>query len=89
MQQPFFNSIQKHTYAWNERKQQFTPRQIALAADVVASKDWVKRLEPGHYSPQPIIGEGIGNYGSAMRGREKLLIYGWIQTLYFPKGRMM
>lgn len=31
-----------HTYAWNERKRQFTPRQIALAINVLAGKEWVE-----------------------------------------------
>ena len=43
------DEVVNHTYAWNDRKRQFTPRQIALAADVVANKGWVKKLEPrGH-----------------------------------------
>ena len=29
------------TYAWNERKRQFTPRQIGIAADVLARQGWV------------------------------------------------
>lgn len=29
------------TYAWNERKQQFTPRQITLATNVMMAKGWV------------------------------------------------
>ncbi|MCB1917144.1 MAG: macro domain-containing protein [Rhodocyclaceae bacterium] len=29
------------TYAWNERKRQFTPRQIGIAAEVLATKGWV------------------------------------------------
>ena len=41
------NEVIIHTYAWNDRKRQFTPRQIALAADVVAERGWVKKLEPG------------------------------------------
>ena len=28
------------TYAWNERKRQFTPRQIGIAADVLTTKGW-------------------------------------------------
>jgi O-acetyl-ADP-ribose deacetylase (regulator of RNase III) len=35
----------KYTYAWNDRKRQFTPRQIAIAADVVAEAGLVKKLE--------------------------------------------
>jgi len=34
-----------HTYAWNDRKKQFTPRQIAIAVDVLSKKGWVKKLE--------------------------------------------
>jgi O-acetyl-ADP-ribose deacetylase (regulator of RNase III) len=36
------DEVIKHTYAWNDRKRQFTPRQIALAADVLLSKGWAK-----------------------------------------------
>jgi len=32
------------THAWNERKRQFTPRQIALAADVLSHKGWIAPL---------------------------------------------
>ena len=32
--------VVRHTHAWNERKRQFTPRQIALAADVLIGKGW-------------------------------------------------
>lgn len=31
-----------HTYAWNDRKKQFTPRQIAIAVEVLLRKGWVK-----------------------------------------------
>jgi len=41
------SEVIKLTYAWNDHKRQFTPRQIALAADVVAERGWVKKLEPG------------------------------------------
>ena len=34
-----------HTYAWNDHKRQFTHRQIALAADVLAEKGWVEKLK--------------------------------------------
>jgi hypothetical protein len=33
------------TYAWNPRKQQFTPRQIDIALDVLARKGWIEPLE--------------------------------------------
>ena len=42
------NSVEdviQRTYAWNERKRQFTPRQIALAADVLARNGWVAALD--------------------------------------------
>lgn len=35
--------VVQHTYAWNERKRQFTPRQIALAVEVLSNKGWVAR----------------------------------------------
>lgn len=37
------DDVVSHTYAWNDRKQQFTPRQIALAADVLSDKGWAKK----------------------------------------------
>lgn len=39
------DEVVKHTYEWSEHKRQFTRRQIAIAASVVADKGWVKRLE--------------------------------------------
>jgi len=33
------------TYAWNERKHQFTPRQIGIAATVLTNRGWVNPLE--------------------------------------------
>jgi O-acetyl-ADP-ribose deacetylase (regulator of RNase III) len=35
--------VVNHTYAWNERKRQFTPRQIALAVEVLSRKNWVAK----------------------------------------------
>lgn len=35
-----------HTYAWNDRKRQFTLRQITLAVDVLSNKGWAEKLEP-------------------------------------------
>ena len=32
------------TYAWNDRKRQFTPRQIGIAVDVLTSKHWLPPL---------------------------------------------
>ena len=31
-------------YAWNDRKRQFTPRQIALALDILIKKGWIDNL---------------------------------------------
>lgn len=39
------DEIVKHTYDWNEHKRQFTHRQIAIAARVIADKGWSKALE--------------------------------------------
>lgn len=33
-----------HTYAWNERKKQFSPRQITLAVDVLSRKGWINMV---------------------------------------------
>jgi len=34
-------TLVEQTYAWNERKRRFTPRQIGLAADVLARQGWI------------------------------------------------
>lgn len=39
------DDVISYTYAWNERKRQFTPRQIALAVDVLSNKCWVAKLK--------------------------------------------
>lgn len=39
------DEVLHQTYAWNHRKQQFTPRQIALAVDVLSKKGWINRIE--------------------------------------------
>ncbi len=36
--------VVSHIYAWNERKRQFTRRQIALTADVLFQKKWIGML---------------------------------------------
>lgn len=41
----FVEEVVSRTYAWNERKRQFTPRQIALAANVLTQKGWVDGIE--------------------------------------------
>jgi len=33
------------TYAWSRHKRQHSPRQIALAADVLAQKGWIRRVQ--------------------------------------------
>lgn len=35
------DEVIRHTYEWNNRKKQFTPRQISLAVDVLSKKGWV------------------------------------------------
>lgn len=42
------DEVVRHTYAWNERKRQFMPRQIALAADVLIDKGWSAPLLTGN-----------------------------------------
>ena len=34
-------AIERETYAWNSRKRQFTPGQIALAAERLRREGWV------------------------------------------------
>ncbi len=36
------DDVVRQTYAWAERKRQFTPRQIVLAVDVLANKGWAR-----------------------------------------------
>lgn len=38
------NDVIGLTYAWNVRKRQFSPRQIELALDVLASKNWIEEF---------------------------------------------
>jgi hypothetical protein len=37
--------VEKQIYAWNRRKRQFSPRQIALAVDVLSRKGWIDGVE--------------------------------------------
>lgn len=37
------DDVIRHTYDWNKRKEQFTPRQITLAVEILSSKGWVKK----------------------------------------------
>ncbi len=36
------DDVVRQTYAWAERKRQFTPRQIGLAVELLANKGWVR-----------------------------------------------
>lgn len=38
------SDIVRHTYSWNAHKRQFTPRQIALAVNVVENLGWVNKV---------------------------------------------
>lgn len=40
------NEVIEHTYAWNERKRQFTERQIGLAVDVLTRQGWIAEMKP-------------------------------------------
>ena len=44
------SDVKKQTYAWNDRKQQFTPRQIAITVDVLARNGWVNEIENQEYA---------------------------------------
>jgi len=39
-----FEEVVSHTYDWNDRKRQFTQRQIVLAANVLMQKGWIDRI---------------------------------------------
>ena len=39
------SEVVSRTYAWSNRKRQFTPRQIAIAVDVLTRKRWISQLE--------------------------------------------
>jgi hypothetical protein len=41
---PTVQDVVARTYAWNDRKRQFTPRQIGIAVDVLTEKGWVEPL---------------------------------------------
>lgn len=38
------DDVVRHVHAWNERKQQFSPRQIGIAIDVLTQKHWLEPL---------------------------------------------
>jgi hypothetical protein len=35
------------TYAWNDRKRRFSPRQVTVALNVLAEKGWLTAAAPG------------------------------------------
>jgi len=39
-----YENVRKQTYAWNERKKQFTDRQIKIASEVLTDKGWISPL---------------------------------------------
>lgn len=43
--EPSVSQVVEQTYAWSERKKQFSPRQIELAFDVLSSRGWVGRSD--------------------------------------------
>ena len=43
---PAGEDLVARTHAWNERKKQFSPRQIELAADVLTAKGWIASAKP-------------------------------------------
>jgi O-acetyl-ADP-ribose deacetylase (regulator of RNase III) len=42
-----FDDAVERTYAWNERKRQFTRRQIGIAVDVLSAQGWTMRPKMG------------------------------------------
>lgn len=40
-----FEDVEKLTYAWGNRKRQFTPRQIDIAINVLTNKGWVEKIK--------------------------------------------
>ena len=39
------DGVVERTYAWNERKKQFSRRQIKIAFDVLSKKGWIEHLD--------------------------------------------
>lgn len=42
--------VAERTYMWNDRKRQFTRRQLGIALDVLAEKNWIEELRTPHTS---------------------------------------
>ena len=52
-----FDDIVNHTYAWSERKKQFSWRQIKIAFDILSEKGWIEypdvqgqHIREGHFN---------------------------------------
>lgn len=41
-----FDDVVDRTYAWNERKKQFSRRQLKIAVEVLSQKGWIENLSP-------------------------------------------
>ena len=41
-----FDDVVDRTYAWNERKKQFSRRQLKIAVEVLSRKGWIENLSP-------------------------------------------
>ena len=39
--------VVERTYAWNDRKRQFTPRQIGIALNVLTKQGWLEAAQVG------------------------------------------
>ena len=42
-----FDDVVGSTYAWNERKKQFSRRQIKIAFDILSEKEWIEHPDVG------------------------------------------
>ena len=41
-----FDDVEAFTYAWDERKKQFSRRQLKIAVEVLSQKGWIENLSP-------------------------------------------
>ena len=41
-----FDDVVARTYAWDERKKQFSRRQLKIAVEVLSQKGWIENLSP-------------------------------------------
>ena len=39
-----FDEVEKRTYAWNDRKKRFSPRQLRIALDVLSEQGWISNV---------------------------------------------